>query len=148
MMKPQVLITFVAGAAFCFGAVSRAADKVDFALDIKPILESTCLSCHGSEKPKGDLRLDTKAGAIKGGRKGTVLVNGKPDESPLYKSTILPAGDDDIMPPKGSPLAKSQTELLRRWIAEGATWPAAITLKQTRRIEFAKDIQPLLEFNC
>src|SRR3954470_16519715 len=148
MMKPQVLIALVAGAAFCLPSHSRAAENVDFTLDIKPILESTCLSCHGSEKPKGDLRLDTKAGALKGGKKGPALVDGKPDESPLYKSTVLPAGHDDIMPPKGSPLAKSQTDLLRRWISEGATWPTALTLKQTPRIDFVKDIQPVLEFNC
>ena len=41
-----------------------AADKIDFALDVKPLLESTCLSCHGPEKPKGDLLLMSRTLAI------------------------------------------------------------------------------------
>jgi hypothetical protein len=46
---------------------------VDFKQQVQPILESACLSCHGPEKPKGDLRLDTRAGAIKGGGKGPAI---------------------------------------------------------------------------
>jgi formylglycine-generating enzyme required for sulfatase activity/mono/diheme cytochrome c family protein len=128
--------------------LASAADKVDFAEDIKPILESTCVSCHGPEKPKGSFRLDSRAAAIKGGDDGTALVPGDPKKSPLYTSTILPPGHDDIMPPKGDPLTKEQTELLRLWIEQGATWPDNLTLKQTKRIDFVKDIQPLLEVNC
>jgi len=140
---------FVAGAVVCSGSFSAfAAEKIDFAQDVKPILESACLSCHGPEKPKGDLRLDTKAGAMKGGKKGVVIVPGKATDSPLYKSTTLAAGDEDIMPPKGNPLAKAQTEVLRTWIEQGATWPANIQLAKVQRIDFVKDIQPLLELNC
>src|SRR5437762_11107066 len=119
-MKRQ-LFMFVAGAVV-FGAsfLAVAAEKIDFAQDVKPILESSCLSCHGPEKPKGDLRLDTKAGALKGGKKGVIIVPGKPSDSPLYKSTTLAAGDEDIMPPKGNPLAKTQTDALPAWIEQGA----------------------------
>src|SRR6185503_14274341 len=128
--------------------VASAADKVNFAEDIKPILESTCVTCHGPEKPKGGFRIDSRAAAVKGGDDGPALVPGDPKKSPLYASTILPAGHDDIMPPKGDPLTKEQTELLRRWIEEGAVWPNDLVLKQTKRIDFVKDIQPLLEVNC
>jgi hypothetical protein len=55
---------------------AHAADSIDFTKQVKPLLESACLSCHGAEKPKGDLRLDTRAGALKGGEKGTALVPG------------------------------------------------------------------------
>ena len=136
--------------ALALPALASAADKVDFALDIKPLLESTCVSCHGPEKPKGDLRLDTRAGTIKGGDDGTALVPGDPKKSLLYTTTILPADHDDLMPPsnKGGPLPKEQTELLASWIQEGAAWPENLTLKQVKRIDFVKDIQPLLELNC
>ena len=126
----------------------RAADRIDFALDVKPLLESACLSCHGPEKPKGDLQLMSRALALKGGEKGADLVPGKPTASRLYTSTILPAGHDDIMPPKGDPLTKTQTEVLRKWIEQGAAWPDSMTLEKTRRIDFVKDIQPILELNC
>jgi formylglycine-generating enzyme required for sulfatase activity/mono/diheme cytochrome c family protein len=127
-----------------------AADKIDFALDIKPLLEANCLSCHGAEKPKGDLRLDTRAGAIQGGGDGAGLFPGDAKKSPMYASTILPADHDDLMPPsnKGGPLPKAQTDLLASWIQEGAVWPEGLTLKQTKRVDFVKDIQPLLELNC
>jgi formylglycine-generating enzyme required for sulfatase activity len=127
-----------------------AADKIDFALDVKPLLEANCLSCHGPEKPKGDLRLVTRADAIKGGDDGAALVPGDSKKSPLYTSTVLPADHDDLMPPsnKGGPLPKDQTDLLASWIQEGAVWPDGLTLKQTKRIDFVKDIQPLLELNC
>jgi len=127
-----------------------AADAIDFNKQIKPLLESSCLSCHGPEKPKGKLSLVTRAGALKGGDNGPALVSGKPSESRLYTSTILPADHDDLMPPsnKGGPLPKAQTELLRLWIEQGANWPDDVVLKTARRIDFTKDIQPVLELNC
>ena len=137
-------------AALALPALASAADKIDFALDIKPLLEANCLSCHGPEKPKGDLRLITREDAIKGGDDGTALVPGDPKKSPLYASTILPADHDDLMPPsnKGGPLPKAQTDLLASWIQEGAMWPEGLALKQAKRVDFVKDIQPLLELNC
>jgi formylglycine-generating enzyme required for sulfatase activity len=128
--------------------LSAAADRIDFSRDVKPLLESTCLSCHGPEKPKGDFQMQTRALAIKGGERGVGFVPGKPAESRLYTSTILPAGHDDIMPPKGDPLTKNQTEVLRKWIEQGGEWPEGIELKQTQRIDFVKDVQPVLELNC
>src|SRR5262245_22958134 len=127
-----------------------AAEKIDFPPDVKPLLEANCLSCHGPEKPKGDLRLVTREDAVKGGGDGTALVPGDPKKSPLYTATVLPADHDDLMPPsnKGGPLPKAQTDLLASWIQEGAVWPDGLTLKQTKRIDFVKDIQPLLELNC
>src|SRR5262245_29240227 len=119
--------------------VSTAADKVDFVEDIKPILESTCLSCHGPEKPKGSFRMDTRADAIKGGDDGAAIVPADPKKSPLYTTTVLPPGHDDIMPPKGDPLTKEQTELLRVWIEQGAVWPDGLVLKQVKRVDFVKD---------
>ena len=125
-----------------------AAAKMDFVLDVKPLLESTCLSCHGPEKPKGDLDLSTRATALKGGEKGVAFVPGKPAESRLYTSTILPADHDDIMPPKGAVLTKVQSEVLRQWIEQGAAWPDGLKLEKVQRIDFVKDVQPILELNC
>ncbi len=127
----------------------QAAEPVNFAREVKPILESACLSCHDAEKPKGGLSIHTRRAALAGGDSGpSSLVPGKPNDSLLYTLTILPPDDDDIMPPKGDPLTPAQTELLRRWIQEGALWPIEITLEPTQRIEFVRDIQPILEFNC
>lgn len=147
-MKHFTLLT--ATVATGFMGITGWAAPVDFTKQIKPILENSCLRCHGPEKPKGGLRLDTHEALLKGGDDGAAVVPGKPMESPLYKLTILPADSDDLMPPasKGGPLPKEQTDLLRQWIEEGARWPDGVTLAAMRKIDFAQDIQPILEFQC
>jgi formylglycine-generating enzyme required for sulfatase activity/mono/diheme cytochrome c family protein len=137
-------ISWVSAAVATVGSAAAA----DFNQHIKPILESACLSCHGPEKPKGGLRLDTKAMALKGGENGAVIVPGQPDKSPLYTSTVLPPDHDNVMPPKGDKLTKAQSDLLRDWIQAGANWPEGVTLAKVQRINFVKDIQPILEVSC
>src|SRR5438552_11574337 len=135
-MKPH--FTFTVTLLLAHGvSMLQAADKVDFEQQIKPVLEFNCVRCHGPEKPKGALRLDTRAGALKGGDSGTPLVPGKPDQSPLYTSTTLPTDDDKHMPPKGDPLKKEETELLRRWIEQGAQWPEGMPPLIARKLEAA-----------
>ncbi|MCW5557677.1 MAG: SUMF1/EgtB/PvdO family nonheme iron enzyme [Verrucomicrobiae bacterium] len=128
-------------------AVSASA-AVDFKREIRPILEVYCLKCHGDEKPKGDLSLTTRAGAIKGGDGGTSLVPDDPDKSPLYTLTTLPADHDDVMPPKGEKLSPTQQNLLKQWIAEGAAWADDLRLQQREKVDFAKQVQPILEVSC
>ncbi len=121
VMKKSVL---VASAAITFCVAQAWADaKVDFKKDIEPVLQQSCIKCHGPEKQKGDLRLDSKAAAMKGGKDGLVITPGQGEKSELYRRISLPAGSDDIMPSKGDPLTKAQTDLIKQWINEGATWP-------------------------
>jgi hypothetical protein len=101
------------------------AAEISYAKQIQPILSDRCYSCHGPEKQKSDLRLDSPSAILKGGKKGLVLVAGNVAKSPLYASTILPKGDDDIMPAKGEPLTQAQTELIRDWILAGAKFDEA-----------------------
>ena len=125
-----------------------AATPVDFKKQVRPILEVYCLKCHGDEKPKGNLSLTTRANSVKGGEDGTSLVPGEPDKSPLYTLTILPADHDDVMPPKGEKLSKSQQDTLKQWIVEGAPWPEEIKLQQRERVDFVKQVKPIFEVNC
>src|SRR3954471_13106570 len=106
-----------------------AAEKVDFNKDVKPILELNCTKCHGPEQHKGKLRLDSKEAALKGGENGNALVPGKPQDSKMYTSIILPADHDDVMPPKKEGvLSKAQTETIKNWIEQGADWPQGVSL--------------------
>jgi mono/diheme cytochrome c family protein len=99
-----------------------AADAPTYAKTIQPILADRCYSCHGPEKQKGDLRLDSPEAIKKGGKNGAVLTPGDPAKSSLYSLTLLPAGDDDRMPAKGDPLTSAQTDALRDWIKAGAAF--------------------------
>src|SRR5687768_11938184 len=98
------LSLLVAGALFASAGTAAAQDKVDFKKQIQPILAETCYSCHGPEKDKGELRLDSLEAFQKGGESGPVVVAGDPAKSLLFTRTTLPADHDDIMPPKGDPL--------------------------------------------
>src|SRR5712672_1043615 len=110
-------------------APSRAA--IDFVRDVKPILEMNCVSCHSGEKAEGGLDLSNRETAFKRGSDSPVIVSFKPEESAVYKLTIVPKDDDTLMPPakQGGPLDKKSIETLRLWISEGAKWPSGTSLK-------------------
>jgi hypothetical protein len=120
---------FLAIFTLCMLACSaRAAEPpVDFAKDVLPILRQSCHECHGPQKQKGGLRLDTRANALKGGDGGPLFVAGKPAQSEIIRRVALAKGDPEVMPARGEPLSKAQVELLWRWVAEGAKWPEAAT---------------------
>jgi len=144
-MKTRFALTFAASLALA----SSATAAVDFVKDIQPILEVHCTKCHGEDQKKGGLRLHTLADALKGGDSGPAFVAGKSKESRLYISTTLKPDDDGFMPPpKEGALPKEQQAKLREWIDTGAKWPAAVKLGVTKKINFARDIQPIFEFNC
>jgi hypothetical protein len=101
----------------------------DFQKEVRGILEVACIKCHGSEKQKGELRLDSLAHARKGGDSGSGITPGDLAKSLLIERVDLPADDDDVMPPKGGPLKSEQIEILKRWIKAGAKWESGVELK-------------------
>jgi mono/diheme cytochrome c family protein len=100
-----------------------ATTKVEFLRDIKPILNSACVSCHTEGKAKGKLRLDVKSEALKGGSEGPAMIAGKSADSLLIQLVAGTHPDFDRMPPKGDPLTPEQIGLLRAWIDQGIEWP-------------------------
>ncbi len=128
--EPTLSAVRLSLAAFGFSIVlsadaARAAEKVSFNRDIRPILSDICFKCHGPDvsKIKGGLRLDNKESAMKGGDSGPAIVPGKPDASEVFKRLITHDADD-LMPPKksGKTLTSAQIDSFRRWIAEGAEY--------------------------
>lgn len=97
--------------------------RVDYERDVRPILEARCVECHGAERQKSGLRLDSRESALAGGEgMGPAIKPGDAAGSPLYR-VITGAVADVQMPPKGGALASGEVALLKRWIDEGATWP-------------------------
>ncbi|MCM8531995.1 MAG: PSD1 and planctomycete cytochrome C domain-containing protein [Lentisphaeraceae bacterium] len=99
-----------------------AIPRISFIRHVRPILENKCVSCHGAERQKGKLRLDTRAYALKGGDSGPALVPGNAEKSLIYHSTALDENHDDHMPAKGEPLTESELQSLKVWINNGADW--------------------------
>jgi mono/diheme cytochrome c family protein len=99
-----------------------ASQQVEFQQQIQPLFEKHCVKCHGPEKQKGDLRLDVKSMALRGGADGAVIVPGKGSESRLVVA-VSGVDEDLIMPPKGERLSAQEVGVLRRWIDDGAVWP-------------------------
>jgi YHS domain-containing protein/uncharacterized membrane protein len=92
-----------------------------FATVVQPILEKNCVSCHGPEKSKGKLLLDSLAATLKGGENGPVIVAGKSGDSELIKRLKLDPSSDDHMPPDGKPQpSQDEIALLQWWIDAGA----------------------------
>src|SRR5262245_24740293 len=100
-----------------------AAEPIDYARDVKPVLARHCYACHGPEKQRSGLRLDTCAAALKGGNNGPAIVPGKSDSSRLIKA-ITAADNVPVMPPKEPRLSTAEIALLRAWIDAGAPAPA------------------------
>ncbi len=125
-------LAFAAGAAGV-GQLPPAAPSYDFDKDIKPILESTCVRCHGEKRQKSDFRLDTRAGLLQGGEENEkVFIPGHSATSPLIR-LVSGLVKDLQMPPKkeGPPLTAKQIGLLRAWIDAGAKYPGGVTLVNT-----------------
>src|SRR5215213_5209957 len=105
-----------------------------FEKSVRPVLVERCLSCHGADKAKGSLRLDTRENVLKGGDGGPAAVPGKLADSPLVEA--IRHADDLKMPPTGK-LPDRERLALEQWVAMGLPWPAQTVLKAPDAIEQA-----------
>lgn len=133
-----VVLALVTGSAFecSFGMPTAAAQesprpvealaddvKVDFAVDIAPILKQNCLACHHQKEAEGGLVLESHASIIAGGDSGAGVTSGDASGSTVFTRAV--GGEDDLMPPPenevgAKPLTPRQLGLLKRWIETGA----------------------------
>jgi mono/diheme cytochrome c family protein len=88
-----------------------------YTTQVTAILQKNCVSCHGPAKVKGELRLDSYAGILKGGEDGAVIVKGDPDNSMLIQA--VQRTGDLMMPPK-STLDPADVNTLVAWVRAGA----------------------------
>lgn len=123
----------------------HAAAEVDFARDVQPILQRHCVKCHGPDESNGGLRYDHKQGAFAQADSGAhAIVPGRVEESALLKR-VSSTHKDDQMPPKGERLTSQEVDVLRTWIAAGATWPDSSVAADPAKVAASKhwSIQPL-----
>jgi len=118
-------------AAGVFAAAAHGA--VDYASEVKPLLEKRCIGCHGPKTALHKFRLDSRAAALEGGESGApALVPGRSAESLLIRY-VSGADKDIVMPPAGPRLTEGEVDLLRRWIDEGARFGDGDTSPPERR---------------
>ncbi len=94
-----------------------------------------CLSCHGAEKSKADLRLDSRDAILKGGGGGSVVVPQRPKESRLLHA-VRHTDKDLKMPPSGK-LSDPEIAALEKWVEIGLPWPEKLTLATPNAISRA-----------
>jgi hypothetical protein len=133
-VKSAFAITTVLGITACVFAADVDTSKlpapstktgVTFATDIKPIFETSCVKCHGAQKPKAKLRLDGLDYVLKGGEDGKVIEPGNSAKSMLVLNIAHLGDEDDFMPPPKNKLGvkkltDQQIGLVRAWIDQGA----------------------------
>lgn len=96
---------------------------------IKPILDAKCVSCHGSSKKKGKLRLDSEESLHLAGKSGKPLIGTDPEESEMIKRIELPMADKKHMPPKKKmQITSEELQLIKWWIGNGSQFQK--TLKE------------------
>lgn len=111
-----------------------AKGKIDFAKQIKPVLEKSCLKCHGEKRPKSKFRVDSRETIMKGGSsEEAAIVNKKSEKSPLIHF-IADLVEEYEMPPldkrdRYPKLTEEQIALFRAWVDQGVQWPKDVTLE-------------------
>jgi mono/diheme cytochrome c family protein len=138
MTKTIKLIAVILTAAFGLALAATAQEAkgtlppastkqgVTYATNIKPIFDASCTKCHGGDRPKGRLKLDSLEGALKGGKDGKILKPGDSANSYIVKAVAHLTSDQHAwMPPLNNmarikPLTPEQIGLIRAWIDQGA----------------------------
>ncbi len=116
-------------AIFCllgfFASVCQAAESMQFARDVLPILSANCFACHGPDEHErqADLRLDLEGDAKAERADGPAIKPGVIDESSIVARMTSDDPELVMPPPKANrQLNPEQIEVIRRWITEGAKW--------------------------
>lgn len=96
--------------------------RVRFEHHVKPVLEAKCLACHQVEAMPGRISMESREAALRSGTLGVFIVPGRPESSRFLQN--LSKAHAVAMPPVGETLTREEAQLLGRWIAQGAEWPA------------------------
>jgi hypothetical protein len=104
------------------GVTGVRAEPSFYTARVAPILDRHCVVCHGDEKQKAGLRLDSFQQLMSGAKSGEVVKPGDAKASELYRRITLPKDDEEVMPSDGKPLlAADEIKIIELWLAAGAS---------------------------
>lgn len=112
-------ITILLSGLLFYACESR---KVDFSTEIKPILNKSCISCHGGVKKQGGFSLLFEEDAfaqLSSGEFG--IVPGDPSSSEMIRRLTVD-DPEERMPYHEDPLPEEEIKLLEEWVRQGAEW--------------------------
>ena len=114
---------------------TTAVTPIDFEKQIWPMVQKSCIQCHGQDKSKAGLRLDLPELFTKNEH---ILKPKNPEDSEFYYRIILDNDDGDLMPPgkSGKRFSKAQTNLIKQWIMQGGNfgkWMAIVELSKSQK---------------
>ena len=114
-------------------------DQDFFESNVRPLFVKHCQPCHGAKKQESQLRLDSRAGWMRGGDRGATIMAGHPEKSLLIRAVKYQ--DSDLQMPPAKPLTEQEIAILETWIKRGAADPrtdssaaptAGMSLEQAR----------------
>jgi len=95
---------------------------------VAPILAQKCVSCHGPDKVKGKLQLQSPALILKGGKDGNILNGIQNQEALLLQRIHLANADEKHMPPADKlQLTLEELTLLTKWVKAGGNFTKKIS---------------------
>ncbi|MFZ0588846.1 MAG: DUF1553 domain-containing protein [Bryobacteraceae bacterium] len=141
---------------WCSAPIASDGATVDYSKDIAPVLQQSCGKCHSGSAAMGQLRLDSQAAVLRGGKSGPAIIPGKSSDSLLIKR-VLGLTDGPRMPMGGDPLPARKVQLLRAWVDKGDFSEAKAEAAKGEAVQaggggssplFATKVRPILSARC
>ena len=120
--KKILLVTALLVLALAFFTVSSSNHTIDFSVEVKPILNKKCITCHGGVKKQGGFSVLFREEALAKTKSGKfAIVPGDPSHSEMIRRLTL-KDPEERMPYKHEPLSDAEIDILRKWVKQGAKW--------------------------
>ena len=125
-MLKEIRILMILGMIFTFGIslffVLKPNHQVDFATQVKPILNKHCISCHGGVKKNAGFSVLFESEALGVTESGKpAIIRGSASKSELIQR--LHHSDPELRMPYQKPaLSDEEIKILTDWIDQGAKW--------------------------
>jgi hypothetical protein len=121
-------------------------DTVYFVNDVLPLLQSSCAlsGCHDASSAQSRVIMTDYVNIVQTGH----VKPGNPKSSRLYK-VITGKGEEDMPPSPQSPMTSQQTDLIYKWIDQGA-WNLQCLLEDcdTNIFTFSGAVWPVIQNTC
>ncbi|MGV3587490.1 MAG: DUF1553 domain-containing protein [Adhaeribacter sp.] len=117
----SALVLILASVVY-FSCIRQPEKSVDFNADVRPILNTKCISCHGGVKEKSGFSLFSRADALRKNNSGKpAIIPGDPENSEFIRR-LMSKDPEERMPYHAEPLPQAEIDVLKQWIKEGAEW--------------------------